>query len=549
MNIADIIVWCIAGLACVGLVYQLGAGQRYRIEQAHLKRAEIAFSVMDGGLIGALISDSAASETSIVGHRLYQVRNIANSPAPPSVAELSEADIERDDSRIESVFPNTLISILLILGLAGTLFSFKHIMGDFPEGTESTVEIKKWMNEAYPAFGTAFLASLVGIAGTVILLIHRAFVHNRRSDLFDQLDRFTAGSLYSRFVEPDATDATTLILAGKQLLQTAGSFDTSVGKMATFPESLTTSATGLTEATTEMRDAIQNAATTFDEFKAGFSQNGNMRKTLVRLEETVIAFAQQTEAASGVLREGISGAASVLHGAANSVKQAGDSIAGVGGKVATAGENIERSIAQLLAGNAAHCAKMDALIQSLGGIVETTNRNQAEWNGAILPAIRAMTEITGKLEASVGPLHNRTEALVKAGDQLERSATQLVASGVAQAQLFGDLVKKAIVENGANQETFLGKAAAELTAAGNAQVERLRTSAATIDRATDQTSSAHRGFLTELEPALKQLPALAHQQTAMLKQLAGIGAGLHTELARLGLITPPKKRGWKFWQK
>lgn len=548
MNIADVIVRIIAGLACVGLVYQLWAGRRYRIEREHLKRAEIALSVMDSGLIGDLISGSAASEISIVGHRLYQVRNIANSPAPPSVADLSAADIERDDSRIESVFPNTLISILLILGLAGTLFSFKHIMGDFPQGTESTVEIKKWMNEAYPAFGTAFLASLVGIAGTVILLIHRAFVHNRRSDLFDQLDRFTAGSLYSRFVEPDATDAKTLILAGQQLLQTAGRFDTSVEKMATFPKSLTTSTAGLTDATAEMRDALGNAATTFEEFKAGFSKNGNMRQSLLRLEETVIAFARHTELATGVLQDAISGSASVFHGAANSVKQAGDSIASVGGKVATAGESIERSVAQLLAGNTAHAAKMDTLIQKLGGIVETTNRNQREWSESILPVIHAMTETAGKLETSIGPLNVQTEALVKAGNQMEQSSAQLSAAAAAQLQQFGaflsEKVGKVLAESAASQQEFVAKTAVELTAAGNAQVERLRTSAATIDRSTTQASSSYRGFLTELEPALKELPALARQQTQLLAQLAVTGAELRAQIAKMGFIPQPKTRKW-----
>lgn len=553
MSIADIIVWIIGALAFIGFVCQLTAGRRYGIELGHLKRAEIALAAMEqSDPIDSLISGSSVSGNSITGHRLYQVRNIVKSPAPPSVADLSLADIERDDSKFESVFPNTLISILLIAGLAGTLFSFKHIMGDFPQGTESTVVIKKWMNEAYPAFGTAFQASLFGIGGTLILLIARAFIHNRRNDLFDRLDRFTAGSLYSRFVERDATDATTLMEAGQQLLTTAGRFDTSVEKMGTFPKALTTSTAGLTDATAEMRDALGNAATTFEEFKAGFSKNGNMRQILVRLEETVIAFAQQTKSASGMLSEGISGAASVLHGAANLMKQAGDSIAGVGGKVATAGESIERSVAQLLAGNTAHAAKMDVLIQSLSGIVETTNRNQREWNEAILPAIRAMTETAGRLETSVVPLNARTDAFVKAADQMEKSAAQLLASGEAQVQQFGTSagrIEKAIAESGANQQAFIAKTATELTAAGDAQVERLRKSASTIDRATDLTSSSHRGFLTELEPALKGLPTLAQKQTALLEQLAGIGARLRDELANLGLRKPPKTRGWKFWQR
>lgn len=540
MNIADVIVEVIAALACVGFVYQLKAKWRYSKEQIYLQDAETALSGMDDNDIRTLIDRSKATQISVVGHRLHQVQKIAHSPAPPSVAELSESDIERDDSRIESVCPNTLISILLILGLAGTLFSFKHIMGDFPVKTATVEEIRIWMQKAYPAFGTAFLASLVGIAGTVILLIHRAFVHNRRSDLFDQLDRFTAGSLYSRFVEPDATDAKTLILAGQQLLQTAGNFDTSVEKMGAFPNALTTSTTGLTNATGELRDALGNAATTFEEFKAGFSENGNMRQSLVRLDETVIAFAQQTEAASKMLSEGISGATSVLHGAANSMKQAGDSIATVGGKVVTAGESIEWSVAQLLDGNEAHTAKMDALIHALGGIVETTSLNQREWNSAILPAIHAMTETAGRLETSIRPLNAQTEVLIKAGNQMEQSAAQLQQFGA----FLSEKVEKIIEGSAASQQAFITTMATELTAAGKAQVERLRTSAETIDRATTQASSSHRGFLTELEPALKELPALARQQAQLLAQLAQTGAELRAQIAKMGFLPQPKKSKW-----
>ncbi len=597
---AEIIISFIIGLALVGLACQGKALRGYLIEKDHLDRAEIAMSAIGGeGTIDALIANSSVSEKSIVGHRIRQVKAIANSPEPPSVADLSAADFERDDSRFASLFPNTLISILLIAGLAGTLCSFTSIMADFPDAKklpaahptapepaastkedaaaesktppdsattprvsenkkedETIVEIKKWMSTAYRAFGTAFIASLAGIIGTVLLLIFRSFVHSRRSDLFDQLDRFTAGSLYSQFVEKKATDATTLKLAGDKLLQTAGSFETSVVKMESIPAALTSSTTGLSDATDEMRGALKNATETFTDFKAGFAQNGAMRKSFLRLEESVGGFSQQTEVSTGILREAVSGAASVLHGAANSVKLAGDSIASVGGKIASAGEGIERSVAQLLAGNTAHAAKMDALIRALGGIVETTNRYQREWNEAILPAIRAMTETAGRLETSVGPLNTRTEAFVKAADQMEKSAAQLVASGEAQVQQFGSAagkMEKAIAESGANQQTFIAKATADLTAASNAQAERLRTSAATIDRATDQASSSHRGFLTELEPALKELPALAQKQTALLEHLAGIGAELNAEIARLGLRTPATKRSFvsklKFWQK
>lgn len=215
-------------------------------------------------------------------------------------------------------------------------------------------------------------------------------------------------------------------------------------KMGSIPTALTTSTTGLTEAMDEMRGALQNAAETFSDFKAGFAQNGNMRKSFLRLEEAVGGFAQQTDAATGMLRDAVSDATDTLLGTANSVSLACDSIAKVGDQIATAWHNIDRSIALLLAGNTAHAARMDAIGLSLGEIVKTTSRNQQEWSDAILPTIRAMTETAGKLEISIAPLNTRTEAFAEATEQVER----------------------AIAESSESQQAFIAKTSAVLTAGG-----------------------------------------------------------------------------------
>ena len=512
---ANFIIVVIVSFAIAGLYFQLKALRGYRAELDHLERTQIAIGAMDvGEPIEVLISRASASERSIVGHRIRQVKDIARSPAPPSVADLSAADLERDDSRLESVFPNTLISILLIIGLAGTLLSFKTIIGDFPVESKTTVEITNWMNKAYPAFGTAFFASLVGIGGTVVMLVFRSFVHNQRAELFDRLDRLTAAPVYPRFVEQQATDATTLALAGQQLLETAASFEQSVAKMEGIPDALASATSGLADAATETRVALQSAAETFTDFQAGFAEGGAVRESVQRLAGTVVGFARQTEAATGTLRDAVSSATGALLGAANSVTQTGDSIATVGGVVATAGQNIEQCVAQLLAGNTAHAVKMDALVLSLGGIVETTSRNQGEWSEAISRAIRAMTESAGKLENSVGPLNNRTEALVKAAEQIEKATAQFVTTGDAQAK-------------------------------------RFEASADKIEHAISESTTSQRVFLKGLEPVLKTLPLqvldFAQQQGQLLRQLGAIGAELKAEIARLGLRAPSKWGGLPRW--
>lgn len=504
---ANIIIDVIISFAILGLAFQLKALLGYRTELTHLKRAQNAMGTVDvSESIEVLISRTSVSERSIVGHRIRQVKDIARSPAPPSVADLSSADFERDDSRFESVLPNTLISILLIIGLAGTLLSFKTIIGDFPVEGKTTVEITNWMNKAYPAFGLAFKASLWGIGGTVVLLVFRSFVHNRRSELFDRLDRFTAAPLYPRFFEQRATDATTLAHAGLQLLETSAIFKQSVVKMEGIPGALTSATSGLADAANETRVALNSAAAAFTEFHAGFAESGAVRESLLRLNATVIGFERQTEAVAGTLQEAVSGAT-------NAMKETGDAIAGVGGVVASAGQSIERCVAQLLAGNNAHAEKMDAVVLSIGRIVEATSRNQREWGEAILPAIRAMTESAGKLDNSMGPFSICAEALAKTVEQIEKSTTQFVSTGEAQAK-------------------------------------RLDASAESIERSTELSIANHREFLKGLEPMLVTLPRrvleFAQQQGQLLRQLGEIGAELRAEIARVGFRVPSMESG--FWR-
>lgn len=557
---ADIIIYFIVLFAVAGLVFQLVAYRRSRLELDQLKRTQIVIGSMDiGEPIEVLISRAAASERSVVGHRIHQVKAIASSPAPPSVADLSTADLERDDSRLESVFPNTLISILLIMGLAGTLISFKTIIGDFPVQSKTTVEITNWMNKAYPAFGTAFFASLVGIGGTIFLLVFRAFVHNQRAELFDQLDRFTAASLYPHFVAHKATDATTLVYAGQQLLETAARFEQSVATMDGIPGALTLATNGLADAGAETRLAMQSATATFADFQAGFAEGGTVRESLQRLEGTVGDFARRTEAATETLRDAVSGASGALLGAANSVRQTGDSIAAVGGVVASAGQNIEQCVAKILVGNTAHAEKMDALILAIGRIVEASGRSQREWGETISPAIRAMTESAGKLENSVGPLNNRTEALLNELEQIEKATAQFVTAGDAQAQRFAasaDKIEHALGESSASHREFLDQSMEQLISAGDAQTKRLDASAEKIDLGTRQGVASHREFLKGLEPVLRELPLqvleFAQQQGPLIKQLGMIGAELKAEIARVGLRVPSKTRlhprSWMFWR-
>ena len=554
---SEIVIAFIVVLALVGVAFQLWALRGYATELEHLKRAEIAEKGMDYSEgIGVLISRASLSDQTIVGHRHVQVGDIAKSPAPPSSADLSAADFERDDAQLKSVFPNTLISILLIIGLAGTLISFSQIFRDIPTENKTTEEIKAWINKAYPAFGTAFLASLCGIGGTVFLLVVRSFVHNRRAELFDRLDRFTAARLYHRFVERQWTDEATLNLAGRRLLECAASFDTSVAKLVDVPVAITSAATGIESAANETRAALHAAQATFAEFQTAFAPGGAVKDSLERVEGVVANFGRQTESAAGNLREAVSGAATALAGTAGAVRQAGDSIA------ATV-QGLAQGNAQLLAGNGTHLTKMEALVGSLGGTVDAASRNQREWSEAISPAIRAMAESAARMEQSVALLNHRTDVLANTAEQIEKSTAQTVSMGDAQVERFktsADRIEHAITQTTDSQRAFVEKLMAHLNLAADGQSGRLEAVAEKLDRNAGQIAVGQRTLLSGLEQGLQAMPrqilSLAEQQTRLLGQLQKVGGELKEAIVSAGIRIPVAKRGildriafWKKWKK
>lgn len=555
--VAYIIIVFILGVAAAGLACQFAALRSYTTESKSLDRAQREFAALDPGVsLDTLSSRAALTARSVVGHRLSQVRDIARSPAPPSVAELSAADFERDDSRLVSVLPNTLISILLIIGLAGTLVSFKAIFGDFHTETKTQEEITKWLNNAYQSFSTAFHASLCGIGATVLLLICRSFVHNKRAELLDRLDRFTAGEIYVRFIRVQATDATTLKLAGDQLLTTAGTFETSVEKMTGMSEVMEAATVGIAGATDEMRTALHGASGMFNDFKSAFTEGGDVRASLHRLEAIAGQLGRQANENTEALGKAVAAAGKNFGDTAGSVKQTGENIAATSAAILAAAGNT----AQTVQGIAAHISAMDALTAKLGGVVEKTTESHHEWAATIAPAIHSLTENAKSLTEVIPPLAEVSKSFADSTRQIEESARQITSAGEEHTKRFGmtvDRIEKMGAENATTQREFLtgigaalGAQAAEigrhLAIAGEMQAKRFETAALAFERTGAEIATGQREFLAGLQPVLVELPRqvieMARQQVAQTEKIAGMLAGLRQGQANRGEHPPEKPR-------
>jgi hypothetical protein len=554
-SVAYIVIIFIMAAAAVGLACQLAAMRSYTTESKSLDRAQREFAALDPGVSLDMLSERVAlTARSVVGHRLSQVRDIARSPAPPSVAELSAADFERDDSRLVSVLPNTLISILLIIGLAGTLVSFKAIFGNFHTETKTQEEITKWLNNAYQSFSTAFHASLCGIGATVLLLIFRSFVHNKRAELLDRLDRFTAGEIYVRFVPQQATDSATLILAGEKLIEYAGTLEKSVGKLAGFPDALSGATNGIIGLANEMRAAVHVASGTFADFKTAFAEGGDVRASLRRLETIADRLGQQARENTEALRETIAVAGKSLGDTAGSVKQTGENIAATSTAILAAAGNT----AQAVQGIAAHISAMDTLTAKLGGVVEKNSESHDEWAATIAPAIHSLTENANSLTEVIPPLAEVSKSFADTTRQIEESAKQIASAGEEHTKRFGmtaEKIERMGSENVTTQREFLtgigaalGAQAAEIgrhfTIAGEAQAERFKSAAQAFAHVGAEIAAGQREFLARLQPVLVELPRqvieMARQQAAQTEKIAGLLAGIRPVKASRGERAPEK---------
>lgn len=447
-SVAYIIIPFIVGAAVFGLGCQFLALRFYLAQSGLLDRAQREFAALDlGDAIDKLIKAAELDAREIVGHRLSQVRDIARSPAPPSVAELSAADLERDDARFVSVMPNTLISVLLIIGLAGTLVAFKAIFSDFDVHAAKTEDLVKWIKGTYEKFGTGFMASLCGIGATVLLLIFRSLVHNKRADLVDRLDRFTAAPIYPRFVPQQATDSATLFAAGKELLQTASRFDASVQKLETVPSALDAATSQIAGAASETHAAVKSAGEAFANFKAAFAEGSEVRAGLQRLGDIADSLSQRTEENSQALRDAIATASANLAGASASVKQSADTVASSGTAMLAAAENTAQGTQSI----AANTAAISAVAAKLQTLLELSARSQREWAEAMQPFAASISKNTAALTQAIGPLARTAKLFTDCTGQIERAAGEITAAGAGQAQRLEAAVEKIL----AGQREFL----------------------------------------------------------------------------------------------
>lgn len=276
------LVWIIVALTAIGVVSQAIICQFYARQMRWLDHTKELTE--DNGkrdfqtLLGQVEEDTPVR---MVLELLDKGVNRDESSAVLAQLEMYE------DRRLSNAVSNTLVSSLLVLGLAGTLFGFMRIIGTAPpflnsQGLVDSSSIENFVKTLLPGFSHAFLSSIAGIAGTTLLFSLRSLmVMPRRMRLFSRLQH-----LVQSFASAPSAGMPSVSPAW------SGAIETAVTQLAATARSVETLAKGITKSNQQSSDTAASLVKCLTEFAAITDQTRALSQSLVETSSVLAKFCE-----------------------------------------------------------------------------------------------------------------------------------------------------------------------------------------------------------------------------------------------------------------
>jgi hypothetical protein len=217
MSLSELVPYCIGGLVILGIVCQLTAFFGYGHEVKHIEKLKLAIEgfLAKGqreDLIKAkqlLIRESVPTKC-MVANRVMEIESFAEYSGMVALHDLGAVAAEADAGKARNAIPGMLIASLLVLGLFGTLLSLRETLQDenlaafvAKEGAASASSFQEALAPVLDGFAQAFLASICGVGGTILLIFIRVGVRNKREICFEALERLAVNQLLPYYIEPE----------------------------------------------------------------------------------------------------------------------------------------------------------------------------------------------------------------------------------------------------------------------------------------------------------------------------------------------------------
>lgn len=182
-----------------------------------------------------LLEGQSIDPEGMVGTRVREIEIFSDYAGMVALHDLGAVAAESDAGRLRNAFPGTLIASLLVLGLMGTLWSLRETLGSdelrkFVQKDASVLKVldtqapdenadnandkslgkdmntpafQKALGNVVSGFGEAFLASICGVAGTILLIAIRVSVRSNREKCFAEIERLAVEQLLPYYIEPE----------------------------------------------------------------------------------------------------------------------------------------------------------------------------------------------------------------------------------------------------------------------------------------------------------------------------------------------------------
>lgn len=496
----------IGGAFIVAFLAMKAQINRYRSELSWLKTASDSFACADKGDESF---DTGVPSDSLVGRFINAVQ------AEVPVKEAADLSHRRDEAYPSTVLATTILSLLLVAGLAGTLFAFKDALGEPPVtgqagGSINNQAIQDYALDVYVGIRGAFWPSVVGICATIFLYAMRGgWAFRLRDSLFAEMEDF-GYRLTKGLTSPKPSSAHEIALIG--------------------------ATTKLTEAATQIQTAAQG-------IKDTFSKAGELSSALDSSAKSIKNAATELQKPADALLKAFEGTKSPLVKRLSELATTVESFQAQVEKTAESAATHRTEMAALLSGNGEHLKALTELvsrleaaeklqtsqgtkIEAIGQTLQDNIKAQQSANREVVDSMAKIVAEQSKagvnLVAEMQTLLIRTrseitEAITKAGttsgEALKPALTAIADANRAlneSGTKFSSDIKGSVSNVGAE----LGKA---VTASGDALKPVLATMEETNKRILDAGEQVQ-GLCTALVKSLDSLLGLP-QQISVLPEL------------------------------
>lgn len=284
------IVVIITALAVAAFFFcQIPSRRRYLAELEELRGLRHA---METATPDSPVDTGLDADTSLIGRFIQKLRERPAAHASPQAAlELLERE---DDTAFSHTFPNTLIALLLVLGLAGTLLSFHNAVGN-PEfgkvgGSVSIVKMDAYVGTVAEGLQGAFWPSFTGIMATIFLFCMRAFlVQPARDRFFTELLDFGQTTLArSLGLGKDGT-------LEEALVGTADTLKSLVGDLRTVSADLRKAASASVASTEMLKVTAKPLERSAERFEQAFGETSPVNARIGALSDVVKGFTESVQ--------------------------------------------------------------------------------------------------------------------------------------------------------------------------------------------------------------------------------------------------------------